>query len=54
MPKDTYNVTFAKRDLFYILDTLKMDQELLAKHGSSYDFLNELIGKLEAILAKEA
>ena len=52
MPKDTYNVTFAKFELEFILDTLKTDQEDLAHHGSSYDFLNRLIGKIEAILER--
>lgn len=46
-------VTLTTEELGYILEVLENDQEDLAHHGFSYDFLNKLVDKLDAILYKE-
>lgn len=53
MPKDTYTVTLTKKEFWYILETLESDQEDLSYQGASYNFLDKLIDKLDAIY-KEA
>lgn len=53
MPKDTYTVTLTEKEFIYILAVLKDDQKDLSFHGSSFDFLNHLVAKLDSVLYKE-